>query len=183
MNKTQLLSYLERIDSSLSQKTELVVYGSAAFILLGEEDRTSVDVDVAAPYSQADYPDLQQAATQAGLPINPDAPEPGEHIEWISSLRLCLSPPQPATEIVLWRGRKLTVKTVSPDELIASKLIRYDDIDQSDIQFLCAQRAVDWRRVEAAVEALPEPFKHDPLIRDNLHNLKQDMAIWKGESA
>jgi hypothetical protein len=80
---------------------------------------------------------------------------------------------------VLWRGRKLTVKTVSPEELIASKLIRYDEIDQSDIQFLCSQRAVDWRRVEAAVQTLPEPFCHDPLIQENLRNLKQDMAMWK----
>ncbi len=33
----------------------LYIYGSAVCILLDEPERTSLDIDVAAPYSDADY--------------------------------------------------------------------------------------------------------------------------------
>jgi hypothetical protein len=167
------------MDRALTHDAELVVYGSAAFILLGEQDRISLDIDVAAPYSKANLPDLQQAAQQAGLPINPEDGAAGDHIEWVSPLRLCLPVPSPGNEMILWRGRKLTLKTGSPEALIASKLIRYDPIDQADIQFLCSQRAIDFANIEAAVATLPPPFAEDALVRENLANLKRDMVIWK----
>jgi|ERR1051326_4134858 hypothetical protein len=183
MNQSQLLSYLTRMDEALRQDTMLTVYGSAAFILLGEEDRTSLDIDVAAPYCRVDFSDLQQAAAIAGLPVNPPETHAGDHIEWILPLRLCLPAPRPETELVLWHGRKLTVRTVSPAELIASKLIRYDEIDQSDIQYLCAQREIGFSEIEAAVRSLPSPFNDDAVIHENLKNLRMDLSVWKGKKA
>lgn len=180
MNRTELLDYLTRIDAGLLGKAELVVYGSAAFILLGEEERTSLEIDVAGPYSRANYADFQQAAKQAGLPVNPNDVPVGEHIEWVPALRLCLPPPTTATAQVLWQGRKLIVRTVAPPELIASKLIRYDELDQSDIQFLCAQQAVAWESVAEAVRALPPPFNEDTVVKENLANLQRDMTLWRG---
>ena len=75
--------------------------------------------------------ELRRAAEAAGLPFNPEEPSQNNHIEWVSGLRLCLAVPQPDSEILLWRGRFLTVTTVSIPDLIASKLIRYDEIDQA----------------------------------------------------
>ena len=72
VTKTDLVSYLERLDRALASPATLHIYGSAAFMLLDEPDRTSLDIDVAAPYSQVDLGDLRQAATAAGLPLNPD---------------------------------------------------------------------------------------------------------------
>lgn len=40
----------------------LHIYGSAAFMLLDEPERTSLDIDVAAPYSVVDEGDLRRAA-------------------------------------------------------------------------------------------------------------------------
>jgi hypothetical protein len=40
---------------------------------------------------------------------------------------------------------------------------------------------VAWREVAAAVELLPPPFNRDTVVRENLNNLKVDMAIWKGD--
>ncbi len=62
MNKAELLGYLERLDHALKTESTLHIYGSAAFMLLDEPDRTSLDVDVAAPYSMVDVGDLRQAA-------------------------------------------------------------------------------------------------------------------------
>jgi len=178
MDKKELVSYLEQIDQALQNPSSLCIYGSAAFILLDEPDRTSLDIDVAGPYSQTDMGELRRAAEAAGLPFNPEESSQNNHIEWISGLRLCLAVPQPDSEILLWRGRFLTVKTVSTPDLIASKLIRYDEFDQSDIQYLVTQHPIRYKDIQTAVRRLPDPFCRDPLLLENLALLKQDIELW-----
>lgn len=180
MNKADLLGYLERLDQALKAPATLHIYGSAAFMLLDEPDRTSLDVDVAAPYSTVDVGDLRQASAVAGLPLNPPDEYAADHLEWISAVRLCLAKPNPATDILLWSGQRLSVKTGSIPQLIASKLIRYDDIDRSDIQYLCRQTVVDIAAVADAVAELPDPFCRDSLVLENLENLKVDLTLWGG---
>jgi len=180
MDKAGLTSYLEKIDRELKSPTVLCVYGSGALILMDEPGRTSLDLDIASPYSIADYKDLEQAAKSAGLPLNPPEDYQGDHIEWIPALRLCLSAPDPLSMTTLWRGRNLTLTTVSPAQLVASKLIRYDEIDQADILFLCTQARVTHVAVEAAVRKLPPPFDTDSLVLENLANLKVDLKQWEG---
>ncbi len=181
MDKKELVSYLEKIDQALQNPSSLCVYGAAAFILLDEPDRTSLDIDIAGPYSQADMGELRRAAEAAGLPFNPEESSQQNHIEWVSGLRLCLAVPQPDSEILLWRGRFLTVKTVSIPDLIASKLIRYDEVDQSDVQYLIAQRPVSYKDIQTAVRRLPPPFGRDTLLLENLELLKQDIELWKAK--
>jgi len=181
MDKKELVFYLEKIDQALQNPSSLCVYGSAAFILLDEPDRTSLDIDIAGPYSQADMGELRRAAEAAGLPFNPEEPSQNNHIEWVSHLRLCLAVPQPDSEILLWRGRFLTVTTVSIPDLIASKLIRYDEVDQSDVQYLIAQRPVSYKDIQTAVRRLPPPFGRDTLLLENLELLKQDIELWKAK--
>ncbi len=181
MDKKELVFYLEKIDQALQNPCSLCVYGSAAFILLDEPDRTSLDIDIAGPYSQADMGELRRAAEAAGLPFNPEEPSQNNHIEWVSHLRLCLAVPQSDSEILLWRGRFLTVTTVSIPDLIASKLIRYDEVDQSDVQYLIAQRPVSYKDIQTAVRRLPPPFGRDTLLLENLELLKQDIELWKAK--
>ena len=180
MNKSQLVAYLERIDAALPGEAMLYIYGSAAFILLDEPERTSLDIDVAAPYCRVDERVFRDAASNAGLPVNPDLDTAKDHIEWISSLRLCLPKPSADSDIVLWRGRNMTVKTVAIPALIASKLIRYDAVDRSDVQYLLAQHPVALNDVAMAVGSLPPPFDQDAIVLENLKNLKNDMAVWMG---
>ena len=184
MNKSKLLTYLQQIDQALQQPAMLYIYGSAACILLDEPERTSLDIDVAAPYSQADYGDIVQAADIAGLPINPEEEYSSNHIEWIQSLRLCLPKPTEGKSMVLWQGSKLTIKSAAIADLIASKLIRYDDIDQGDIQYLYTQARITISDIEESVRKLPPPFESDVLIQENLQNLRLDLKIWNaGEQA
>jgi hypothetical protein len=63
---------------------------------------------------------------------------------------------------------------------VASKLIRYDEIDQADILFLCAQARVTHGAVEEAVRKLPPPFNTDSLVLENLANLEVDLKQWGG---
>ena len=113
MNKSELVSYLERMDRALERPATLYIYGSAACILLDEPDRTSLDIDVAGPYSQADEADVRQAAEVAGVPVNPGDDYDGDHIEWIGPLRLCLQPPVAGTELALYQAKSRAFHTVS----------------------------------------------------------------------
>lgn len=180
MDKQQLLNYLEKLDTSLDCPAMLYIYGSAVCILLDEPERTSLDIDVAGPYSDADYGAIVRAAECAGLPVNPVEDTAANHIEWIQALRLCLPAPVPERTMLLWQGTRLTVKSGSPADLIASKLIRYDEIDQGDIQYLLAQSRVSFDDVADAVERLPPPFCDDSMVLENLENYRRDVELWKG---
>jgi hypothetical protein len=178
MDKNRLLEYFTRVDRQLMQPAELLIYGSAAFILLDEEARTSLDLDVAGPYSKVDYEEFRQASLQAGLEVNPAEFDAAEHVEWISGARLCLAPPESTETMTLWQGRQLAVKTVAAADLVASKLIRYDPIDQGDVRYLVSQMHVSHDEVTKAVARLPVGFRGDALVGENLANLKEDMRLW-----
>lgn len=182
MDKQQLLEYLEKLDTALDQPAMLYIYGSAVCILLDEPDRTSLGIDVAGPYSDANYAELVRAASLAGIPVNPPGDAAINHIEWIQALRLCLPVPAPERSMLLWQGTQLTVKCGSPADLIASKLIRYDEIDQGDIQYLLSQTRISFEDVVEAVKRLPTPFSTDGLVLENLENYRADILLWKGNN-
>ena len=88
--------------------------------------------------------------------------------------------PTPADGVqVLYRGLNLTVKTGSMADLIASKLVRYNIKDMQDIQFLISTAPVKYEDVKAAVARLSLTFRNDPLVKENLENLKTDMELWR----
>lgn len=178
MNKEKIINYLELLDAGLAARTSLYIYGSAALILLDEPERMSLDIDVASAYSEADQNDLRHVAAQIGLPVNPEADYQYDYIEWVLPLRLCLPPPADNIGVILWQGAKLTIKTGFIAELIASKLIRYDETDRGDIQFLLKQFHFTWAEVCSAVNRLPAQFRNDIVITENLKNLKNDIGIW-----
>lgn len=180
MDKQKLLDYLEKLDAALDHPAMLYIYGSAVCILLDEPDRTSLDIDVAGPYSDADFGALVRAAERAGIPVNPEGDSTTNHIEWIQALRLCLPAPVPGQSMLLWQGKQLTVKCGSPADLIASKLIRYDVIDQGDIQFLLSQTRISFDEVADAVNRLPPPFHDDCMVLENLQNYRADIELWNG---
>jgi hypothetical protein len=177
VNAAALREYFAKLDAALTQPATLCIYGSGAFMLLGEEDRFSVDLDIAGPYSNANERELSEAASRIGLPVNPPESYQGDHIEWVGPGRLCLAPPSDETNLVLWKGGRLTVFTLKPPHLIASRLIRYDPTDQADIQFLLIQSRVRFEDVAQAVESLPPAFRHDALVRENLENFRRDLEI------
>ena len=179
MNKDSLIGYFEKIDSSLAGEAVLYIYGSAVCILLDEPGRTSLDFDVAAPYSRADEKELRRAAIDAGLLFNPESDEQGDFMEWIGPLRLCLPAPREGRSMVLWRGKNLTIMTGTVEDIVASKLIRFDSADQADIHFLYARRNFAFEDIADAVQRLPGPFSVDPVVLDNLGNLRKDMQHWR----
>lgn len=181
MNKAEIIAYLIRLDRELSAPVVLYLYGSAVVILLDAPERTSLDVDVAGPYSSGNMAEIARASQRAGLPLNPDPSYQGNYLEWVGPLRLCLPPPQEGGKgLELWRGENVTVRSSCVEDLVASKLIRYDETDRADVQYLYAQFNFDWPSVREAAGRLPHPFKIDPVVADNLSNLETDMRMWRG---
>ena len=177
MNKESIIKFFETIDNILTTDAEICIYGSGAFILFEQDERISLDIDIAAPYSKVNFKDFSNSVMKAGYEINPSFTDK-EHIEWIMESRLCLSKPSPETEVILWSGNKLIVKTVPPADLVASKLIRYDEIDQADIRYLVEYMNVKYKSILEAVTRLPTQFKNDIVLIDNLKNLKEDINVW-----
>lgn len=171
-------AYFERLDPLVREGTVLFVIGGSAVAQLGAKIRVTADIDVALPYSKLELSEFAAASEKAGLPVNPAFGYQGAYIELVKPLMLTL--PKPASEnscVVLFQGVNLTVKTSSPADLIASKLYRYSEQDQEDILFLLRQGGVTLDAVREAVTRLPERFRDDVLVQENLANLAVDFRL------
>jgi hypothetical protein len=182
MDKNEIIEYLTKLDDKVSGLQVLYIYGSAVVILLDAPGRTSLDIDVAGPYSSGDQAELERGSQQAGLPVNPPPDYQGCHLEWVGPLRLCLPPPQAGQEgLLLWRGKNVTVRSGNVEDLVASKLIRYDVTDRADVQYLYSRFRFAWESVRESVGRLPHPFRGDAMLLENLSNLETDMRMWVDE--
>ena len=72
----------------------------------------------------------------------------------------------------------MTIFTVGPADLVASKLIRLDSSDQADVQFLMVNGRLCFEDVAQAVKRLPPAFRDDALVHENLANLRRDSQRW-----
>lgn len=181
IDEQEALAYFERLDPLVRPGTVLFVIGGSAIAQLGAKIRVTADIDVALPYSKIEMSEFVEASSKAGLPVNPAFGYQGAYIELVKPLMLTL--PKPASEtdcIDLFQGVNLTVRTSSPADLVASKLYRYSDQDQEDIQFLMGAGGVTLEAVRESVSRLPVRFRDDVLVRENLSNLESDVRVWKG---
>jgi len=172
-------AYFDALDPLVCSDTLLYVFGGAAVALLGSRIRTTMDVDVAEPFSRIDRAAFFQASEQAGLPVNPSPDHDAAFLELVGPLRLSLPTPDAANPgVELYRGRNLIVRTGTPADLVASKLVRYDEQDQQDIQFLMGEGGATIEEVKSSVARLQPVFRDDALVRENLMNLGEDLKIW-----
>ena len=79
--------YFVRLDALVAPGTVLYVYGGAAVALLGSGIRTTMDVDVAEPYSHFDRTAFAVASAQAGLPVNPGIDHEAAFLELVGAFR------------------------------------------------------------------------------------------------
>ena len=180
INESVVADYFVRLDQLVKPGTELYVIGGSAIALLGAKIRTTADVDVALPYSKLDLADFTTASAKAGLPVNPTFGYQGAYVELVKPLMLTLPQPKSESDVQeLFRGANLIVRTGSGADLVASKLYRYSEQDQEDIQFLMLRGGVTLAAVRESVTRLPERFREDVMVVENLRNLEQDLALWR----
>lgn len=182
VNEEVLRGYFARLDPLVSKGTTLFIFGGGAVALLGAKIRTTIDLDVAAPYSTFSEAEFAKASEQAGLPVNPPLGYQGAYVEFVGKRMLALPPSASSDdEEILYHGDNLTVKTGSAADLVASKLCRYDEQDSSDVQFLVRECGARLDDVKRSLERLPAQIRGDVIVRENLANLEADMAIWEAQ--
>lgn len=171
--------YFAALDVRVCPGTVLFVFGGAAVAMLGSRIRTTMGVDVAEPFSTLDRAAFAAASAEAGLPVNPGLDYDAAFLELVGPFRLAMPAPDaahPGTE--LYRGRNLVVRTGSAADLVASKLVRYDDQDRQDVQFLTGEGGATLDEVREAVSRLQPKFREDAVVCENLKNLEADLSIW-----
>jgi hypothetical protein len=148
-----------RLGDALEQSVTLCLIGSTPGIANGQPDRQTPDIDVW--YSRSDYDtgDLHRACTRSGLLFDPKG-EISPDAAYIQIVRpgIVQLPAEFETETI-GRFGKLTVVMPPPEVIVAAKLVRGSDVDLQDVVWWIAQRGIDDRRIEDAIENLPNP--HD----------------------
>jgi len=171
--------YFATLDPLVRPGTTLFVFGGVAVALMGSRIRTTMDVDVAEPFSSLDRAAFPAASAEAGLPVNPGLDYDAAFLELIGPFRLAMPVPDAAHPgMELYRGKNLVVRTGSAADIVASKLVRYDEQDQQDIQFLMGEGGATLEAVREAVSRLQPKFRDDALVLENLKNLEADAAVW-----
>jgi hypothetical protein len=171
-----LVESLERLDAALESPTELRIRGGAAVLAHGFEGRVTVDIDVL-PTSRFVDADLRRACAAAGLGLNPmDKDHPaGDYLEVVPEQTLVLPVPGAQPDNTVFRGKRLTVRTPPAADLIVGKLERLDPEDMADIQFLAGRFALDEAQLREAFGRLPQRFREDGVLTDNLRYVIEDL--------
>jgi hypothetical protein len=176
MDSTTLRQIFERLDQALEHPTELLIRGGAAVLAHGLEQRVTLDIDVL-PASHFVEADLRRACAMTELGFNPANKDLAEqdYIEVVPEETLILPRPDPDRGYnTIFRGQRLTVKTPPAADLVIGKLKRLDLDDLSDIAFLIDRFRLTKADLEESFERLPERFKVDPVVQDNLRYIKED---------
>jgi hypothetical protein len=177
VDRARLTEVFERLDSLLAEDTTLHIRGGAAVLALGLEGRATLDVDVL-PSSRFVDSDLRRACTGAGLLYNPPDKDfvEADYVEVVPEESLVLPMPSPSRPYnTVFRGKRLTVQTPPAADLVIGKLKRLDPEDSADIAFLTARFGLSEGDLREAWDRLPERFRRDPVLVDNLRWVIEDL--------
>lgn len=176
MNADQLRQVFEKLDGALEHPTELLIRGGAAVLAYGLEQRVTLDIDVL-PASRFVEADLRRACEVAGIGFNPSDKDlvDRDYLEVVPEETLILPRPSPDRGYnTVFRGLRLTVRTPPAADLVVGKLKRLEPEDLVDVAFLIERFRLTESDVTEAFERLPERFKADPVVQDNLRYIVED---------
>lgn len=115
----------------------------------GLEGRTSLDLDVGLPGSDADRSALAAACAAAGLDFDPTGETHRPYLQLIH-------PGIVTVPVKAGRWGGLTILTPPPAALAAMKLVRAEPKDLADIFFLCSRHGLTRAGVAAYVRQIPD---------------------------
>lgn len=177
MDAAQLRQIFERLDQALEHPTELLIRGGAAALAHGLEHRVTIDIDVL-PDSRFVEMDLRQACEKAGLGYNPSDEDDAErnYLEVVPEETLLLPRHDPERGYnTVFRGIRLTVRTPPAADLVIGKLKRLESEDLADVAYLIRHFRLTEADLREAFGRLPARFAADPVVRDNLRYVVEDL--------
>ena len=169
ISRAALTALFERMDLALEatqnpRAQTLCVFGAAAVLLYGSDERQTQYIDVWRSASAINDRDLAEMARHAGLDLNPEAMDPDRiYLQVVGDgvVRLPAYSHEKAAwpggkpSEILWAGRFLTIAAPPPEIVAAAKLARADPSDIEDIIYIMAKRQITLDLIAEAVESFP----------------------------
>ena len=131
----------------------LEVIGAWPVIEAGLEGRTSLDLDVWMPGSDADRSALAAACAATGLDFDPTGETDRPYLRLIHP-GIVTVPEHVPVKAGRWGG--LTILTPPPSALAAMKLVRAEPKDIADVFFLCSRHGLTRAEVASYVRRIPD---------------------------
>lgn len=158
----EIENLLTQIDQNLNSNVTICLIGSGATILLGQQSRSTEDLDV---WKEASLlsDEFKTAVQNCGLSYNPtdeypitpylQVVQPGivRVPGWNQDTRQWLG----ESEKIVWQGKFLKVTTPPAKIIIASKLLRGDDQDEQDCIWLMINHQVEYQEILDVLDLLP----------------------------
>jgi hypothetical protein len=167
-DRDRWLQALEEIAIALGKEgdpVEICLIGSAACILGGMFERTSIDLDVWVPNSHFDELELKYAVTAAGLLYDPKtAKEPNK--PYLQIVEPGIVQVGAFESVLIKRMGRLRITRPPYENIIASKLCRASLKDIQDIQYLMQNFRPDKKVIANLISSFPESLR-DP-AKENL---------------
>lgn len=156
IDRTKIEQILSVIGGRLQRPSIMVVVGSTASMLSGQEDRQTPDIDVWFPMSDFDAVDMKQAVEAAGLHYDPRGEIGGQDL-YLQILRpgITMYPVEFETTTLGVFGN-LTVKMPPAALMVATKLARATETDLEDVSWWMKNAGIDRSEVEAAIQRIPQ---------------------------
>lgn len=144
-----LLEIFSKIDSVLQKKKQnltLITLGGASIILLKIRDRVTMDIDIA---SNQDAVLFEKICNELGFPV--------DIITQTSTVDFENEP-----KIDIFKGKALQVKSITPQNLIKSKLERFYKQDPEDIYATIKKIKLSYESFKALVQEMIPYFIGNP---------------------
>lgn len=164
LNAIEWGKVLEKIDSNLSRqghKADLTITGGGSVMYMGLEGRTTMDIDIVRKSSQFDEGALKTAVVDAGLMWNPTSDGEPE-----SPFVQIIEEDNPIALLGRYRSTidlpdapqlsNISLKSIPPENIVASKLDRMNLKDEKDIRFLVDKYPeMSTSQIKTAIESFP----------------------------
>ena len=141
---------------SIGSTATLEVIGAWPVMEAGLEGRTSLDLDVWMPASDADRGALAKACMAAGLDFNPTGETDRPYMQLVQP-GIIEMPEHVPVEAGRWGA--LTIITPPPAALAAMKLMRAEPKDIADVLFLCSRHGLGKENVAHYARRIRDPQK------------------------
>lgn len=145
--KKDFLDFFAKVDRDLNKKLSITILGGASIVLLDFKDRATQDIDVAPPIDSL----FLKAGNKNGIPIQ----SAGNLVSTVD-FEHCEKP-------IVFKGKFLTVHSISPEELIKSKLERFQKQDPEDIYSIIQKTNYSYESFKDLVKEMRIDFVGAPI--------------------
>lgn len=164
LDREKIDQVLSQIGHHLKKPSKLVIVGSTASMLSGQDDRRTPDIDIWFPMSDFDPLDLKQAVEAAGMRYDPHGEiDTGEIYIQILRPGITMYPAEFETHPLGSYGN-LSVSMPPPALMVATKLARAFDSDLEDVAWWMENSHITRDDIEQAIALIPQAHNREEAL-------------------